>query len=154
MSINIGINEAARKNTARVLYRLLQLEFSLQQMTRAFHWNVEDPAFPTAHKIFADQYGQLSEIVDVLAERIRALGLPVRGSLSSLAEGSPDSGTGNSIVSAKTCYSMLLAEYETIIRTMRTELETLDAHDAVTANLIQDLIAQHEKTAWMLRASL
>ena len=45
-----------------------------------YHWNVTGPMFNTLHLMFETQYTELSLAVDLIAERIRALGVyaPVR----------------------------------------------------------------------------
>src|SRR3546814_13961930 len=76
MEINIGINEADRKEIAEGLSRLLADSYTLYLKTHNFHWNVTGPQFNTLHAMFEEQYTELAAAVDEVAERIRALGEP------------------------------------------------------------------------------
>ena len=49
---------------------------TLYLKTHNFHWNVTGPMFRTLHLMFEEQYNELWLAVDVVAERIRALGVP------------------------------------------------------------------------------
>ncbi|HTH18205.1 MAG TPA: ferritin-like domain-containing protein, partial [Magnetospirillum sp.] len=85
MSINIGIDDAARKQIGDGLARLLADTYTLYLKTHNFHWNVTGPMFNTLHLMFEQQYTELSQAVDLIAERIRALDFPAPGSYRQFA---------------------------------------------------------------------
>jgi starvation-inducible DNA-binding protein len=70
MKINIGMSEAARKEIADGLSRLLADSYTLYLKTHNFHWNVTGPMFNTLHLLFEGQYQELAAAVDEIAERI------------------------------------------------------------------------------------
>ena len=72
--INIGISDGDRKEIAAGLSRLLADSYTLYLKTHNYHWNVEGPLFNTLHTMFEQQYTELAQAVDEVAERIRALG--------------------------------------------------------------------------------
>src|SRR6478609_2115797 len=74
MKVNLGISEDNLNNVTKTLSQLLADEFVLYTKTRNAHWNIEGPNFHSMHLFFEAQYGQLEEIVDEVAERIRTLG--------------------------------------------------------------------------------
>src|SRR3982751_3819016 len=78
--IDIGINEGDRKEIADGLSRLLADTYTLYLKTHNFHWNVTGSMFQTLHLMFETQYNELALAVDLIAERIRALGVPAPGS--------------------------------------------------------------------------
>src|SRR6478735_2920429 len=82
MRINIGMSEADRKEIAQGLNRLLADSYTLYLMTHNFHWNVKGPMFNSLHLMFETQYTELALAVDLIAERIRALGYPAPGTYS------------------------------------------------------------------------
>src|ERR1700752_3538200 len=86
MSVNIGIPDKDRKAIAGGLSKLLADTYTLYLKTHNFHWNVEGPMFNTLHLMFETQYTELALAVDLIAERIRALGLPAPGSYSAYAK--------------------------------------------------------------------
>src|SRR5213592_4040487 len=78
--INIGIDDKDRAAIAAGLSRLLADSYTLYLTTHNFHWNVTGPMFNTLHTMFMQQYTELWNAVDPIAERIRALGHPAPGS--------------------------------------------------------------------------
>jgi starvation-inducible DNA-binding protein len=78
--INIGINESDRQEIALQLSKLLADTYTLYLLTHNFHWNVRGPLFQSLHSMFETQYTELAAAVDLIAERIRALGVIAPGS--------------------------------------------------------------------------
>lgn len=154
MKINIGIEEKDRKEIARGLSRLLADTYTLYLKTHNFHWNVTGPMFQTLHLMFEQQYNELALAVDLIAERIRALGVPAPATygefmeLSSIKE-------ERSVPSAEKMIELLVQGQESVVRTARELFPTVDrAHDEPTADLLTQRMQTHEKTAWMLRSLL
>ena len=154
MKINIGIAEKERKDIASGLGKLLADTYTLYLKTHNFHWNVEGPMFQTLHLMFEQQYNELALAVDLIAERIRALGFPAPatysefGELSSITE---DRG----VPPAEKMIASLVDGQEAVIRTARALFPLVDqVHDEATADLLTQRIQVHEKTAWMLRSLL
>jgi len=152
--IDIGIPDTQRQAIASGLSRLLADTYTLYLKTHNFHWNVEGPLFNTLHLMFETQYTELATAVDLIAERIRALGFHAPGSyrefseLSTVqeAEGKP---------TALQMIAELAKDQETVVRTAREVFPRVEeAHDEPTADLLTQRMQVHEKTAWMLRAML
>jgi starvation-inducible DNA-binding protein len=74
MAVEIGISERSREAVVRILNDVLSDEYVLYTKTRNYHWNVVGPQFNDYHKFFEAQYDALNEVVDDVAERVRALG--------------------------------------------------------------------------------
>nr|WP_283250892.1 Dps family protein [Rhabdothermincola salaria] len=128
--------------------------YTLYLKTHNYHWNVTGPMFQTLHLMFETQYNELALAVDLIAERIRALGAAAPGSyhafseLSSITEetDSPD---------ATTMIRRLVEGQETVARTAREVFLVADAAgDQPTADLLTQRMQVHEKAAWMLRSLL
>ena len=154
MSIDIGIDKKDRKAIADGLSRLLADSYTLYLKTHNFHWNVEGPMFNTLHLMFEQQYTELALAVDLIAERIRALGHPAPGTygafvkLSSIKE---DSGQPK----AEDMIRLLVDGQEAVVRTARKIFPVVDkAGDEPTADLLTQRMQVHEKNAWMLRSLL
>jgi len=153
-TIDIGIPEADRVAIAEGLSRLLADTYTLYLKTHNYHWNVTGPMFQTLHLMFETQYTELATAVDLIAERIRALGERAPGSyreygkLSSIDEDvdPPD---------AMEMVRRLVEGQEAVVRTARSIFPTVEAAgDEVTADLLTQRMQVHEKTAWMLRSLL
>jgi starvation-inducible DNA-binding protein len=154
MNINIGINEQDRQDIAQGLSRLLADTYTLYLKTHNFHWNVTGPMFQTLHLMFETQYTELALAVDLIAERIRSLGVHAPGtykqfaSLSSIKE-------EDGIPKAQDMIRLLVEGQEAVVRTARSLYDVVEkANDEATADLLTQRIQLHEKTAWMLRSLL
>jgi starvation-inducible DNA-binding protein len=152
--MGVDVVMSSRREVAERLSRLLADTFALYIKTHGFHWNVTGQHFHTLHAMFEEQYRDLWQSIDLIAERIRALGFAAPGSFSELtklarireAEGVP---------SADTMIRQLVRDHETAARTARHALVVAeDGRDAPTADLVTARIGTHEKTAWMLRSLL
>ena len=152
--IDIGISEADRAKIAAGLSGLLADSYTLYLMTHNFHWNVKGPMFNTLHLMFMTQYTEQWAALDLIAERIRALGYPAPGTynqfvkLASIKE-------IDGVPPALDMVSHLVAAQEATARTARRLFPLLEkANDQPTADLITQRLDVHEKTAWMLRSLL
>jgi len=83
--MDIGITQQDRQQIANGLSRLLADSYTLYLKTHNFHWNVTGPMFQTLHLMFEQHYNELALAVDLIAERIRALGYPAPGSYADYA---------------------------------------------------------------------
>ncbi|MFZ2490765.1 MAG: Dps family protein [Thermoanaerobaculia bacterium] len=153
-AIDIGISEDQRQKIADGLSRLLADTYTLYLKTHNFHWNVTGPMFQTLHLMFETQYNELSLAVDLIAERIRALGFAAPGSykqfsqLTSIKE-------ADGVTSAQDMIKQLVIGQEAVVRTARDVFKAAEkANDQPTADLLTQRMQVHEKTAWMLRSLL
>jgi starvation-inducible DNA-binding protein len=153
-TIDIGIKDTDRKAIADGLSRLLADTYTLYLKTHNFHWNVTGPMFQTLHLMFETQYNELALAVDLIAERIRALGFPAPGTYSDYAKLSSIKETPG-VPKADEMIKLLVEGQEAVVRTARSIFEKVDeAHDEPTADLLTQRMQVHEKTAWMLRSLL
>jgi len=154
MEIDIGIPEKDRKDIAHGLSRLLADTYTLYLQTHNFHWNVTGPMFQTLHLMFEAQYTELALAVDLIAERIRALGFPAPGTYSEFVELSSIK-EARGTPPAEDMIRTLLRGQEAVARTARSIFELVNrVHDEPSADLLTQRMQTHEKTAWMLRSLL
>jgi starvation-inducible DNA-binding protein len=154
MPVNIGIDEKSRSEIAEGLSHLLADTYTLYLKTHNFHWNVTGPMFQTLHLLFETQYNELALAVDVIAERIRALGFPAPGTYSDFARLSSIEETSG-VPNAEDMIRLLVEGQEAVVRTARSIFPTVDeVHDEPTADLLTQRMQMHEKNAWMLRSLL
>src|SRR5438876_6209992 len=90
MKSNIDIPESGRASVVDILNRLLSDEYCLYTKTRNYHWNVTGPQFNDLHKFFEEQYTELNQIVDDVAERARSLAGWAFGTLTEFFHSTPD----------------------------------------------------------------
>ena len=152
--IDIGIKDKDRKVIADGLSRLLADTYTLYLKTHNFHWNVTGPMFQTLHLMFEAQYNELALAVDLVAERIRALGYPAPGTYSEYAKLSSIKETAG-VPKAEKMIELLVEGQEAVVRTARTVFPLVEkVSDEPTADLLTQRMQVHEKTAWMLRSLL
>ncbi|MEZ4237273.1 MAG: Dps family protein [Myxococcota bacterium] len=154
MAIDIGIPEDQRNEIAGALAKFLADTYTLYLKTHNFHWNVTGPRFNDLHAMFMAQYTELWNAVDLVAERIRALGSPAPGTyrefaaLTRIAE-------ADGVPAANDMIRQLKEGHETAARTAREVFPVAEgAADQVTMDLLTQRLQVHEKTAWMLRSLL
>jgi len=153
--IDIGINDADRKKIAEGLSKLLADTYTLYLNTHNFHWNVTGPMFNTLHLMFMDQYTELWNSVDVIAERIRALDQFAIGSYKDFSAYSSVNDAPSNPPKAEAMIAQLVEGHETVIKTIRSIYSTVEkASDQATEDMLTQRINVHEKTAWMLRSLL
>lgn len=152
--LDIGISGEDRERIVAGLSRLLADTYTLYLKTHNFHWNVTGPMFQTLHLMFEAQYTELALAVDLVAERIRALGLPAPGTYREFAQlTSIQESTG--APSATEMIQQLVQGQETVARTARQVFPVAaEANDQPTADLLTQRMQIHEKNAWMLRSLL
>lgn len=152
----IGLLEKNQEKVVGILNTVLANEFVLSTKTRNYHWNVTSPNFSELHKFFDEQYGQLDEILDQVAERCRAMGGKSIATMTEFLAKTSLKEQPKEYPVARKMISNLLADHETVIRNLRKDLEICDSecNDMGTNNFLTDLMEKHEKMAWMLRSFL
>jgi starvation-inducible DNA-binding protein len=138
------------KIIAAGLSGLLADTYAVYLKTHGYHWNVRGPNFSSLHTLFMTQYTEMWTAIDLIAERIRALGETAPqgygafAKLSTIQDGDPAK-------SAEAMLQELLTDHATLIATARA---ARDGADDVTAAVIDARVDAHQKHAWMIRATL
>ena len=153
MSIYIGLTDAARKSSAEALKVLLSETYALYTKTHGYHWNVTGPRFNELHTMFMAQYNELWLALDLIAERIRALGHFAPGSSGEMLEHAtikPDNG----VPEAADMVKHLASGHEAVSKAAKAGIKVAEKNnDPVTVDLFTQRAQIAEKTAWMLRAA-
>lgn len=151
-AINIGISAKDRAAISEALSKVLADSFVLYLKTHNYHWNVKGPMFQTLHIMFMDQYTELWNALDEIAERIRSLGFPAPGTfkefqrLSSMSE-------GDASLSADGMIRDIITGQDDVTRSARAALAIANkADDQPTVDTMVQRLQIHEKNAWMLRS--
>jgi starvation-inducible DNA-binding protein len=154
MARNIELTEQAKRECAAALSKVLSNTFVLYLKTHNFHWNVQGPQFIGLHEMFEEQYRDLWNSIDDIAERIRALGQPVLGTTGQFKQ-LAEIKENDRIPAAMEMLRELVADNEVATRTIRAALSTAqDAGDEATAGLFADRLTYHEKQLWMMKSMM
>lgn len=152
--IDIGISPGDREKIVQGLSALLADSYTLYLMTHNFHWNVKGPQLNSLHIMFMTQYTEQWNALDLIAERIRALGHPAPGTYKEFVKRASIKEV-EGVPLATDMVRHLIAAQEATARTARKLLPVVaEANDQPTADLLTQRLEVHEKTAWMLRSLL
>ena len=154
VDIKTGFTAEQRGEVAAALTKLLADSYAVYLKTHGYHWNVRGPNFSSLHAMFEEQYREMWEALDEIAERVRALGefapqgYAAFANLTGIKDGNPER-------SAPEMVEELMRDHEELIATARAALKVADdVDDQPTVDMITERLAAHEKFAWMLRATL
>lgn len=153
MKVNIGISDANIKKVCTLLNTILADANVFYIKLRKFHWNIKGPDFVEFHELFEEQYNAVAEAIDEVAERITTLGGVAIGTTQEFAKLSQLKESAGKIPAEMQMLKELVADHETIIRSLREAIDKCDEDykDIGSADLLTDLIRDHEKQAWKLR---
>lgn len=154
MSINIGIPIGNLSQIVQMLNKLLASEVVFHIKHKHFHWNVEGPHFSEYHTFFDEQAEMLEEMIDDIAERIRALGEYAPGNMKYYLGASHLKESIADTLPPSNMFAELLKGHETLIQVLRKDVEACEElNDAGTADFLTALMESHEKMAWMVRST-
>jgi starvation-inducible DNA-binding protein len=153
-TINIGLSDEQRQGVIELLNRDLADAYLLLIKTKKYHWDVVGPQFRSLHELWEEQYQALTENIDSLAERIRALGGYPVGTAEGFLKLASIQEHGGDIPVATEMVARLADNHEQIIRNLREHVDACseEFHDEGTADFLTGLMEQHEEMAWMLRS--
>lgn len=153
--MEIGISEQNRKAVSDKLQILLADEYLLYTKTRNYHWNIRSYNFNELHSFYEEQYDELADVIDDVAERIRTLGQISNGRMSDFLELTRLE-EQDYTTKAKEQLQNLINDHESIIRYLRQCITEFDEkHDDMgSSDFVTALMARHEKMRWMLESFL
>lgn len=156
MKPEIGITEKNLDKSISILSALLADEMTLYVKTRKFHWNVSGQSFMELHKLFENQYAELEETIDLVAERINKLGSKTIGTMKEFTELTRLKESPDKYPVQKEMIKELLNDHESVIIQVRKDIEECNEKnkDLGTIDFLTGIMQQHETTAWVLRRYL
>lgn len=138
---------------ATALTKTLADSFVLYMKTHSFHWNVKGPNFKSLHDLFEEQYTEIWQATDEIAERIRALGEHAPNNYEEMAKIASIKPAGQT-PDAEGMVQILAEDNRAIVKTLTETLKAAEEQDdEATVDLMVGRIATHEKAAWMLESS-
>ena len=156
MIVNIGITQENLNQVAKELCKVLADEYVLYTKTKNAHWNIEGPDFHSKHVFFESQFGEIDEIVDSVAERIRSIGHYAPATLKTFLALTHFSEQLHEKNDSAGFIRELLTDHESLIIHLRENINyfATDLKDAGSSDFLTGLVEKHEKMAWMLRSHL
>ncbi len=150
---SLRLSKVEQRVSTDILNQLLANEFVLMMQTLHYHWNLLGDEFHDYHLLFDKQYNQLFTDIDLIAERIRAVGGKALGSLYDMTQYASLKEDRKKTPEPKKMVHNLVKQYEYHTSDIRNGIKKLDdqTQDYGSKKMLEDLLEQHEKTAWMLR---
>jgi starvation-inducible DNA-binding protein len=151
--------KASESPMSQNLQKVLANTYGLYLATHNYHWNVEGSNFVTLHGLFGEQYNELFQAIDVIAERIRALdvyALPFEGeeildTLESVSN--PMNKEADANERAVRMVHNLIEMNDSVIESCQSaKKEALHSKDDESADLMIGRIMTHQKALWMLKS--
>lgn len=153
--MDIGLSKEVRDQISQLLNKVLSDEYVLYTKTLNYHWNVRGDGFFAMHGFFREQYEELFNFVDDIAERVRSLDNFSYGTMREFLNNASLQENPSHYPDHLNMVSDLFKDHESIIRLIRLGIkECSTLGDEGSANFLTDLMEKHEKMAWMLRAYL
>ena len=151
----IGITAEHLQSSVSILSVILADEMTLYTKTRKFHWNVSGESFMELHRLFQEQYTELEETIDEIAERIGKLGSKTIGTMKEFGKHTRLKESPDKYPTQKEMLKELLGDHESVIIELRKDIEICDKNkDAGTTDFLTGIMIQHETFAWVLRRYL
>ena len=150
--INIGLSDEQRLGSAQVLNTVLADLHIIYVKTRKYHWNIIGPQFFGIHTLLEQQYTQLADAIDVIAERVRMVGGRALGTMAEFIETARLEEQPEFYPNARDMIHGLLHDHEATIRNLREDIKKVEEEydDVTTVDLLTQQAQIHEKIAWML----
>jgi starvation-inducible DNA-binding protein len=134
------------------LKTILGTNFALYLKSHNFHWNIEGSNFPQYHDFLNNFYNDVWLQTDDIAEKLRQLDVYVPGSMTRFLE-LADIEESTSIPDALNMMIQLKMDNDRFVIHLRAGIAAADqANEPAIGNFLQDLLAAHQKKAWMLRS--
>jgi starvation-inducible DNA-binding protein len=153
MTLNTGLTPDQAMKATKALECILADTFVIYLKTLNFHWNVVGPYFPQLHHVFEEQYQAHADKLDRIAERMRALGAFAPATLGQFQKLTSLKETTEYLKDAE-MVRVLLEDNEAIAANIRKAHKSIEEADGATHNLLEEMLEEHEKFAWMLRSIL
>jgi starvation-inducible DNA-binding protein len=151
----IDLPEDARDEVVRILNEQLADSFVLFSHTKQAHWNVKGMEFFQLHELFDELAGVLLGFVDMIAERITALGGTALGTVEMAAGATTLPELGAELASGQEFLEALIERYGQHANAVREAMDTTDELcDMGTSDLFTEVVRGLDKALYFLEAHL
>jgi starvation-inducible DNA-binding protein len=163
MSNSIALSHTTQpsNHVTLALQDVLSSTYGLFLSTHNYHWNVEGGNFIPLHKLFEEQYSELFQAIDEIAERIRALGdyaLPFEGKeifdISNRTSNALNKEDNADDRASRMVHNLIMMNKAVIAKCQTSKKASQEANDDETENLMVTRVTVHQKALWMLNSIL
>ncbi len=152
---HIDIPAEKRAALVDLLNQSLACTFDLMSQTKQAHWNVKGKDFYQLHLLFDEIAEELSGFVDLIAERVTALGGYATGTVRMAAQNSTLPEYPTEAIDGLDHVSALVNRFSHYAAHVRTAIDDSDhLGDKSTADLYTEVSRTVDKRLWFLEAHL
>ncbi len=155
-ALPLELEEPVRLEMTEQLNQLLADTMTLRDLYKKSHWQVAGPTFYQLHLLYDKHYGEQSELVDTIAERIQLLGGLSIAMAADVAETTQIERPPRGREEVPVQISRLLDAHQVIIRQCRELADRADKlGDQGTNDLaVSDVLRTNELQVWFLSEHL
>jgi starvation-inducible DNA-binding protein len=154
-STRIDLPEDTRTQVVEILNQSLAATLDLKTQVKQAHWNVKGMNFYQLHELFDEIAGELEGYVDMIAERVTALGGVALGTARIAASESILPEYPLDIVDGKDHVTALAERFAPYAKMVRDAIDKTDElGDADTADLYTEVSRTIDMRLWFLEAHL
>jgi starvation-inducible DNA-binding protein len=152
----IELPDKARGSSCTILNELLADTTILYALYKKHHWNVFGPTFYQLHLLFDKHAEEQSELIDLIAERVQALGGIAVGDPRHAAELTTIERAPDGVEGVPAMITRLLKAHQEIIGKVREGIEATEKGKDWGTNdmLMGDILRRHELQVWFLAEHL
>jgi starvation-inducible DNA-binding protein len=154
--IPLGLDEDARRQSVEAMNQVLADTMSLRDMYKKHHWQVSGVTFEQLHLLFDKHHAEQVALVDLLAERIMALGGVSVAMPHDIVEMThvPRPPRGREDVPSQ--LNRLLEAHEIVLRESRESARKAaeNGDDGTNDLLVSDVVRTNELQVWFLAQHL
>lgn len=148
----IGLSEKVARKSVENLNQVLADTMTLRDLYKKHHWQVAGATFHQLHLLFDKHYEEQNALVDLIAERIQALGGVSLAMAPDVAEATliPRPPKGREEVPVQV--SRLLHAHEIVLKEAHTMAKQAadDGDDGTNDLLVSNVIRGNEQQVWFL----
>ncbi len=155
-ALPLALEDNARKQSVALLNQLLADTMTIRDMYKKHHWQMSGATFYQLHLLLDKHYEEQAELVDMIAERIMALGGISIAMAADVAEMTRVPRPPKGREDVPTQLSRLLEAHEIILKQCHEGAEAADeaGDDGTNDMLVSNVIRTNEPQVWFIAEHL
>lgn len=155
-NLPLALEDNARKQSVETLNQVLVDTMTLRDMYKKHHWQMSGATFYQLHLLLDKHYEEQANLVDMIAERIMALGGVSIAMAPDVAEMTTIPRPPKGREDVPTQLARLLEAHEIILRQAHEGADAADesGDDGTNDLLVSNVIRTHEPQVWFLAEHL
>lgn len=151
-AVKSPLSTGARNDVGKALQASLVDLIDLSLVAKQAHWNVTGRNFRSLHLQLDEVVAMARQHMDAVAERAVAVGVNPDGRASTVAEHRVAPQLDAGYLQDDKVVATFVDIFHGLVERFRSRHDAVSRADAVTENILADILHDLEKTYWMLQA--